>query len=71
MSGVYKLSVESQVKVYHAVVSKETSNTISKKRLVASEKVTPSEEVLQYQQVGLILIMTVRNILYTFEPDIF
>ena len=45
MSGVNKFSGEGQGKVHHAVVSEEKLTPLPKKKVVTSEKVTPSEEV--------------------------
>ena len=45
MSGVNKFSGEGQGKVHHAVVSEEKLTPLPKKKVVTSEKVTPSEKV--------------------------
>ena len=45
MPGVNKFSGEGQEKLHHVVVAEEKVASFPKKKLVPSDKVTPSEEV--------------------------
>ena len=44
MSGVKTFSGEGQGKIHHVIVAKEKVTPFMKKRVVTSEKITPSKE---------------------------